>query len=184
MLKHTVLVASLVHVGEFLYGLIFLNQVKSACELHLPGDKGSVSGITGAPCTLLRATKVLETCIIQDVGMTLLSAVDISVGSAGSQEGRWSLASWPSEEAAVCAQAGSSGASGCLPTYASQQFTEGLCLHPKACEDSWRNALYSQNLPSSLVTSLGKMLPLPGKATCSSPFRISPALSLVPWEQV
>lgn len=32
--------ASLVHVGEFLHGFVFLNQIKSASELHLPGDRG------------------------------------------------------------------------------------------------------------------------------------------------
>ena len=92
MLKHTIVVATLVHVGEFLYGLVSLNHIKSACELHLPGDKGSVSEITGAPCTLLGDTKVLETFIVQDVGIPLLSAVVISVGPAGSQEGRRSVA--------------------------------------------------------------------------------------------
>lgn len=53
MLKYTFLVASLVHVGEFLHVLVFLNQIKSASKLHLPGDKGSVSGMLGAPCTFL-----------------------------------------------------------------------------------------------------------------------------------
>lgn len=71
-------------MGEFLYGFIFLNQIKSVCELHLPGDRGPASEITGGPCTLLGATKVLETSVVQDVGIPLLSAVVIGVGPTGS----------------------------------------------------------------------------------------------------
>lgn len=46
----------------------FPSQIKSASELHLPGDKGAISGIMGAPCTQLGGAKASETSAVQDTG--------------------------------------------------------------------------------------------------------------------
>lgn len=99
-------------MGELLHGLAFLNQIKFASELHLPHDKGSVSGVMGAPGTLLGGAKFSETSIVQDTGALLPLCWVSRIRPIRSQEGRWFVASWPSEDTAVCVQARSSGASG------------------------------------------------------------------------
>ena len=53
--------------------LLFLNQIKSSSELHLPGDKCLLSGMMGAPGTLLEGAKLSETSTVQDIRAHLLS---------------------------------------------------------------------------------------------------------------